>query len=427
LPVGIHLSAHTSKEKYVRKIVFATLLCLTASIDAAHATRPANPTNLYVSTTGSDSNSCLTAASPCLTIQHAANLATTYDFAGQNLTINLAAGTYTQGLILSGPFVGATTGTGTPASLIILGAGSATTVIDNSTTCLPTVFPIIVHGDVNISLGSVQVTTSCNGAADVYLERSHMSVVNGDVVFGAAPFAHIDAYDHSTFDPNPYPITLSGGGLYMFVVSTHSTIIISAGATNTILGTPSVSGAFVDEEDHGMFLVGAGAHWSGSVIGTRYAIALNSTIDTEQNAAPLPGSLPGTVSNGSHYYVNTGQACIGGSGCRNTTSPTGLGSGGSATIATYSSDHSGAVSLVAGTGASSSGTLTIAPGSLLRGDTGQQGYCVVSLSNAGSQWAAAASTQSYYDIFSDTIRVLWFNGGANLVSGNSYNLSYVCD
>lgn len=81
---------------------------------------------LYVSATGSDTNDGLSAAQPMLTLQKAADAWANFAYSLRNaFTINLAAGTFTEGMIVDG--------VRSPAELVIAGASKATTIIDGTT------------------------------------------------------------------------------------------------------------------------------------------------------------------------------------------------------------------------------------------------------------------------------------------------------
>lgn len=80
----------------------------------------------YVSPTGSLTNDGLTSSQPMLTKQQAVNAWAPFAYALRNsFTINLAAGTYTEGVIVDG--------IRSPSELIFLGASKATTIIDGTT------------------------------------------------------------------------------------------------------------------------------------------------------------------------------------------------------------------------------------------------------------------------------------------------------
>lgn len=119
--------------------------------------RPASPGNLYVSVTGSDSNSCLSVGAACATLQHAINLATTYDLQGSPIIINLGAGTFTQGGLIDGSLVGATGTGGLAPSIEIIGAGSANTTLDPSSTCAGIGNALYISDGIAVGIGSLRI------------------------------------------------------------------------------------------------------------------------------------------------------------------------------------------------------------------------------------------------------------------------------
>lgn len=394
-----------------------------------------NPGNLYLSPSGNDANDCLSLGTQCATLQRAMALATRYNLNGAPLTINLAAGTYTKGVVASGAIVGiASVGAFTSPMIKIVGAGSTVTTIDPSTNCGSTNNGIFVSDGLNLGIGSVKIQTSCASGNDVIANNNgRIFLVDNDVNFGPANNALIYAGTNSIFDANyagSKSFTISGGGTYGFAASTNGTIVTGIGVTNTIVGTPNFSSCFVSLIDGAFYSEGINSTWSGSATGRRYCNALSTKADREQSLQSLPGNLPGTLQGTSVMYANgivggvsIDTPCIGGAtGCRNATAPTGLGTGGSATMVTGANDHSGTVSLGMGTGPATSGTVVIAPVSILTGDYGGGGSCVVGLSNIGAQWPAGAMVQGYLD--TSGIHIVW---SASVSASLSYNVSYVCN
>lgn len=87
--------------------------------------------NLYVATNGSDSNNCLTALTPCLTIQAALNKIPLID--GGIYQINVGAGTFTSASVMTLPQYMAKSGDSTASNIIkIVGAGRTSTTIAQS-------------------------------------------------------------------------------------------------------------------------------------------------------------------------------------------------------------------------------------------------------------------------------------------------------
>src|SRR5262249_43914194 len=137
--------------------------------------------------------------------------------------------------------------------------------------------------------------------------------------------------------------------------------------------------------------------------------------------AALPGSVQGGVSGNSTYSVGSAP-CIGSGSCTITTTPTGLGTGGTAVVST-GDDHAGIITLTAGTGAAATGVLYLAPYSTLIG-------CQASLSNGGTaHWDDLGTVRSTYGSFggSQALEITWINNSVALNNGSTYLIPYVCN
>lgn len=391
----------------------------------------ANPGNLYVSTSGNDSNTCLAPGSACLTIQHAVSIAQKYYLNAAPVTINLAAGTYVNGTNVIGISEG---GAGAASMIKIVGAGSGTTTINLTANCSPANNLSVTNGAI-VGIGSVKLLNSCSGGNGILAANGGLAfLVDSDVNFGAINGAMIFA-TYAKFDANyngPQSFTMSGNATYGFEISTHGIVVTGVGVANVISGTPAFSGTFLSVLDGSFYNEGIGGTWTNAAnaTGSRYAIALNAHIDREQNAGNLPGSTPGTVEGVSVYYQNNGGTsdtpCIGGAvGCRSTTSPTGLGTGGTASFLSGSGDHSGAIQLNIGTAPPGAGTVVVAHVSILTGDYGGRGFCVVSPNNNAGSWPSPTLIQSFYDtVANGGLHVAWT---AALSASTTYYISYVCN
>ena len=252
-----------------------------------------NPGNLYVSSTGSDTNPG-TVSLPFLTIQEAVNTAmTVYDSQGSNIIINVGAGTFA-GAQQNGALVGGGT-------LVIKGAGSSSTTV-NST--------LAFNNGALAAIGSMKITVS--SGSNVLVENgSSVFLYDGGINFGSASTALVDVFLNSYFSGvNALGFTISGGATYGFLVSTNSVVILSANATYTLTGTPAFT-TFVDCIDNSNFNPGINSVWVGSATGQTYALSINSTIDMEQSPNPLPGSTAGSLAYGSSYYGSTFNNVIG--------------------------------------------------------------------------------------------------------------------
>lgn len=250
--------------------------------------RKANPTNLYVATTGNDSNSCLS-GSACLTLQRAINVALgTYDFQGANLTINVGAGSFAGGTV-----GGHLPGAGGNNALVIKGAGSTSTTISST---------IRVVSYANVRIGGMRITVA-SGSDLLIQESSTVMLDDGDVDFGPAVDALVHATNGSKFlGQSNYGIKISGGALAAFLVQTDSHVQLSASATNTITGTPNFPNGFANVIVNSSFNPGISSTWSGSATGVSYNLSINASVDMEQSLNPLPGTGYGWKDYSSAYY-----------------------------------------------------------------------------------------------------------------------------
>lgn len=388
-------------------------------------------TTFYAANGGVTSGYRCTAAAPC-TLQYAIDLAQAQiDVQGLDLTISIAGGTYTQGIIVSGPLAGAGAVSGTNyvgASLILRGAGSGSTVVNASTNCSAAPNALSVGGGAYVKVASLTLQTACSGGSDIQLQQqSTVRLGDGDVQLGAASYALVFGFDRSTFIGNStYGLKISGGATYGFAMSTLSVALLSGGAVNTISGTPAFS-AFVNLIDGSMFDIGLGSSFSGAATGIRYSASLNSFIDMEDVTAGLPGNQQGNVANGSYIFNNTGDlgTCIGGAvGCAVATAPTGLGAG-SAAVAPGAGDAGGAVTMTAGAGAAAAGIVHVWTPSVVAGPGHQGGFCTASPRVSGTgTWNARATV--FQDYVAGNLTLQWDNNAVALVNGSTYAISYNC-
>jgi hypothetical protein len=243
-------------------------------------------TNFYVATTGSDSN-LGTSGNPWLTIQHAINtLATKYDLAGFNAIINVADGTYAGSVNITLPWVG-----GGPANVIIDGdSGTPSSVIVTG--------GISAFGTgAGISIENLEITTNQTVASE-----------GGTLIFGPGMiFGNCGTSDHMVASYNSLIVvnnnyTISGNAASHMFVESSSTILIAAGTTVTLSGTPAFSQEFALALAGGTINV-SGTTWSGSATGTRYLANAGGIIYTgNAGASFLPGNASGSAINGGIYY-----------------------------------------------------------------------------------------------------------------------------
>lgn len=246
-------------------------------------------TTFYVATTGNDSNPG-TIGSPWLTLQHAYNyIASNVDIAGFTCTVEVAAGTYSAGVVASIPSVGGfVTFQGdlvTPDNCIISsGSGACFWAFDNC----------------QINIGGFKVT----GTSYLVFARGAGAkiLINGAMDYGAGGttlLAHINA-DWTGFVEITHDYTISGGAGQHYY-ATGSGVIQMGLLTVTLTGTPAFAGQFALATSNGTLQV-FGNTYTGAATGVRYLVDTNATIGTNGGGASfLPGNSAGSVTNGGQY------------------------------------------------------------------------------------------------------------------------------
>lgn len=233
---------------------------------------------LYVATTGSDSNDG-SVGSPFLTIQKAVNVAASLDRSIYNTTIQVAAGTYTGAVSVTGWGPGS-------GSVTLLGDTSTPTNCVISTT---SVNAISVTAPVAFTVNGFKLQTTTGGSC-IYADNcARVNLLN--INFGAAAYAHVLSWwgakvDHQT------NYTISGGGARHWWALNGG--INAAGYTVTLSGTPAFSEYFAAATLNGAIY--AVQTWSGSATGPQFLSDGNASIFTA--GTTLPGSTAGTTSNG---------------------------------------------------------------------------------------------------------------------------------
>ncbi len=243
----------------------------------------------YVRTDGSDSNSGLanTSGGAFLTLQKAADVISgNLDLGGQTVTVQVADGTYTAGVVLpaysgagSVSFVGNTT---TPANVVV------------STTSASCFFASTPQ-TYSVSGFKVQTTTSGHG-----LNASGNAVLTfGNMDFGACAGVQIGITTGATVAASTnYAIS---GAAQCHVQVTEGGVASLSGKTITITGTPAFSVAYIYARGCASANMN-GCTFSGSATGVRYSI--NNCSACFVNGASttyLPGGTAGTTAVGGQY------------------------------------------------------------------------------------------------------------------------------
>lgn len=256
------------------------------------------PFTVYVAPGGSDAAGDGSAPNPFATLQHAFNFAnSTFDFAGTTVTIQLAAGTYNQGLVAAGAATGATT----PTPIIVQGnAANPASVAINVTgaDC------IVAQSGAGLLIKDMTLLSALSGSSGGAALAATFGglLMFENLVFGGCGSAHCfatqtgqiiaagnytisgDAPTHFSVAANSYgQMSVTGGG---------------AGAIHvTLTGTRNFTNAFVAVQNG--ILEAPLNTFSGAVTGVRYGVSVNGVINTNgQGASYFPGSVAGTPAPG---------------------------------------------------------------------------------------------------------------------------------
>lgn len=259
------------------------------------------PLTLYVSPSGNDANPGTSPAAAFQTIQAAYfRLMNNYDSNGYPATIQLANGTYTQGLLANQPpgLFGVITILGNAASpgSVIINSGNGVCVTATAGAVLS------LNGLTLIAAGTPSVF-SASGAGIVATYDAFVYIQN--LVFGACSNAHMLASASSTIAvpataANQIPYTISGSAPY-HAVSSVACVVSIVGANITLTGTPAFSGAFVIAQNGGYINFNS-TSFTGSATGVRYLANTNGMVlGTAGVSTYFPGSSAGSTATGGLY------------------------------------------------------------------------------------------------------------------------------
>lgn len=264
------------------------------SIAPAGRTLLSGNLDLYVATTGNDSNDGLSSGTPWLTLQHAWNVIfDNYDLQGHVVTVHIANGTYTDGIqaigrppgqALAGSIVFSST-SGNPAACIIDDTSNVISAANGAA--------LTIQG---VTIGS------SGGHGLVALDSGY--IVFSNLVFAGVPSGsyHIFAFNSSTIETTDN-YAISGNADIHYFATRCGVIYIHDTAVVTLTGTPAFAQEFVLTTDCGIASVDSGSvTFTGGATGKRYLANLNGVIDTIGGGANyFPGSIAGTVATGGQY------------------------------------------------------------------------------------------------------------------------------
>ena len=379
------------------------------------------PANFYVATTGSDSNDCLASSGsphgPCLTVQHAANVAMSYVFAGVSATVNIGTGTF-QGPTLSGFLMGNAGPNVNTAFLVLNGNGAANTVLTDT---MSHTYVIDVSGGMQLTVENMNISVPANESGIFAQLPGSFVIVTGTTTFTGAASSSValHAEDYAAISLQNGTTTTNGSFGYFATIGqdgqlgSASTAAINCGTVTTF----STAFAFLDGNSTALFT----NTWSGcgAVTGTQYSIGGNSYINNT-TGSHLPGSLAGQVYAGGRYRPSPLIIAA---------EPDGhLGTGGSVSVATGSGSHGGLLTLNTGSAATSSSGVVAFSWSELQVITGGTvpAPCTASPQSASAAWNAQAAMQIAINSSAGGLQIQWSNNAVNLTVGTTYAIAYVC-
>jgi hypothetical protein len=272
-----------------RKVTVANLRSGLAVLEALTATR-----TYYVRTDGSDSNDGLTNSSggAFLTLQKAINTVAGLNIGAHSVEIQVANGTYTNGVSVTSPWLGTGTvtltgDTTTPANCII----SRT-----SATCIS----VTNGGRLTVRGFQLQTTTSGDGIA---VSTGGRVTVSGIMRLGAiAGTAAFQSASGGTITISA-AVTTTAGMPRWIAATDFGTVSLSGSVTHVFTGTWAWGSAAVLCSRIGLVLGNPTLDISGATItGTRYDASLNSVIQTfGSGTSYFPGSVAGSTATGAQY------------------------------------------------------------------------------------------------------------------------------
>lgn len=392
---------------------------------------------LYVATTGSDAagNLCVISASPCLTIQNAVDKAALFTSLNGATTLNVAAGTYTAGTRISGAYGGMNKAASSTAAIFkLVGAGSGTTTV-SLTSCPSATSPFRVSQGAIMQISGFTLTTSCAGGDNLFADNFGNILVGSDVVLGAASHAQVNAYNNGniTFTDDT---SLAGTATYGLLASTGGSIILKSGGTTSFSSTPTYGNYFIAAIMGGKVNTNA-TTYSGTFTGRAFAIDTGGEVDTEGDTTPPPGTIVGYMAADTSFY-KLANTCIGGDvGCAETSTPTGLGTGGTCGGGAYTGGtanvlnggpFSGKIRLCSGSGgAGTNGIVYLGLPAQIRTISLGTGNCTATLDVSNWQ-SVAASPHAYYSdqTTHGKLQINWTNNAVALSANTLYDLYYNC-
>lgn len=253
----------------------------------------------YVRSDGSDSNTGLanTAGGAFLTIQKAINVVAALDIGTYNVTIQVADGTYTGTIVITGPWLGSGTVTiqgnnGTPSNVLI-STGASTSVL------------VQAGGRLTIKDLKLQAT----GGGSFLLQATTRGSINfGNLDIGQCTSQQLRAQDNGsiTCDSN-YKISAGAANHW---AATAGGVIRVQSKTITVNNAPRFSGAFASGSIGGVMIVNGNTFSYPTITITSanpgvFTHTAHNKAANDQISFATTGALPTNIVAGTTYYIKT--------------------------------------------------------------------------------------------------------------------------
>jgi hypothetical protein len=250
--------------------------------------------NLFVSPSGSDSNSGLSSSTAFATMQHASLIAATnYNSQGNPITINVLPGAYTVGAAITGPLPGNGVlqfiGGGVANTSVILTAPGSCFSANNGARVL------ISSMTLGANVGSASSQGNC------LIAGTGASLTFDHVTFNATQMAHIQSTGGQIATTGAtagvgQPYTISGSAQFHWLAGING-LIDTFGSTVTLTGTPNFPVEFALAQFAAQILC-SGVTFTGAATGKKYDILYGGVLNSGGVSANLPGTIAGTNTSG---------------------------------------------------------------------------------------------------------------------------------
>lgn len=273
---------------------------------------PNNANNVYISTTGNDSNSGTSPGSPLLTF--GAAMALVAQLRG-TVNVNIADGTYNLTSTVS--VVGEDSNFGRHVITFIGNLSSPGNVIIQANTNGLVIFEVTDYGAAIFGGMTIQANTGITGAVGIYSHQHSIADGSSSMVFGAMPGGAHFLVDTAGIASEESAPVINGGAANHVQVRTGGFFFLPGnGSTITITGTPAYSDAFMKVIAGGFLISGGTTLYSGSISGAAFfydpdaivsigATVLPGSAGTDQRAGAVSGAIK---SNGSESFSQASAA-----------------------------------------------------------------------------------------------------------------------